>query len=125
MAEFMRRCKGKVMVCINDHPDIRQVFEGYHFKTVGIRYRAANQRQGRSEVSGELVIASWEPAALGGLFWRSPSADGRCAIDFDSSVAVWRVEDLFNQMKVVSSSRISCSAPAVLAPHWIVAGNKN
>lgn len=28
MAEFMRRCKGKVMVSINDHADIRRVFEG-------------------------------------------------------------------------------------------------
>lgn len=31
MAEFMRRCKGKVMVSINDHPDIRRVFDGFHF----------------------------------------------------------------------------------------------
>lgn len=54
MADFMRRCKGKVMVSINDHPDIR--------------YTTTNQRQGKAEVSGELVIMNWEPAALGGLF---------------------------------------------------------
>ena len=28
LAEFMRSCKGKVMVSINDHPDIRACFEG-------------------------------------------------------------------------------------------------
>lgn len=61
-------CKGKVMVSINDHPDIRRVFEGFHFETVDIRYSTSNQRQGKAEVSGELVIMNWEPAALGGLF---------------------------------------------------------
>ena len=68
MADFMRRCKGKVMVSINDHPDIRRVFAGFHFETVDIRYSSTNQRQGKAEVSGELVIMNWEPAALGGLF---------------------------------------------------------
>lgn len=28
MAEVMRSCKGKVMLSINDYPDIRRVFEG-------------------------------------------------------------------------------------------------
>lgn len=52
MAEFMRRCKGKVMVMvsINDHPDIRKVFEGFHFETVDIRYSTTNQWQWRAEV---------------------------------------------------------------------------
>ncbi|MFA0941032.1 DNA adenine methylase, partial [Pseudomonas tremae] len=35
---------------------------------VDIRYTTSNQRQGKSEVSGELVIMNWEPSALGGLF---------------------------------------------------------
>ncbi|NNA22367.1 adenine modification methytransferase [Pseudomonas lundensis] len=68
MADFMRRCKGKVMVSINDHPDIRRVFEGFHFETVDIRYSTANQRQGKAEVSSELVIMKWEPEAPGMLF---------------------------------------------------------
>lgn len=68
MADFIRRCKGKVMVSINDHPDIRRVFEGFHFETLDIRYSNTNQRQGKAEVSGELVIMNWEPVALGGLF---------------------------------------------------------
>lgn len=58
----------KVMVSINDHPDIRRVFEGFHFETVDIRYSTANQRQVKAEVSGELVIMNWTPEALGMLF---------------------------------------------------------
>jgi DNA adenine methylase len=68
MADFMRRCKGKVMVSINDHPDIRRVFDGFHFETLDIRYTTTNQRQGKAEVSGELVIMNWAPESLGGLF---------------------------------------------------------
>lgn len=70
MAEFMRRCKGRVMVSINDHPDIRRVFEGFHIERLEIRYSNTNQRQGQAEVAGELVIMNWEPAALGGLFYQ-------------------------------------------------------
>ena len=68
MADFMRRCKGKVMISINDHLDIRLVFEGFRFETVAIRYSTANQRQGKAAVSGKLVIMNWRPEALGMLF---------------------------------------------------------
>lgn len=68
MAEFMRSCKGKVMVSINDHPDIRRVFDGFHIEQLDIRYSLANQRNGAADVSGELVIMNYEPAAMGGLF---------------------------------------------------------
>lgn len=68
MAEFMRRCKGRVMVSINDHPDIRRVFQGFHMEWLDIRYSNTNQRQGPAEVTGELVIMNWAPDALGGLF---------------------------------------------------------
>ncbi|MDT4847257.1 hypothetical protein FQZ97_813070 [compost metagenome] len=64
----MRRCKGRVMVSINDHPDIRRVFEGFNLEQIDIRYSNTNQRQGRAEVTGELVIMNWEPEALSGLF---------------------------------------------------------
>ena len=59
MVDFMRRCKGKVMVRENDHPDIRRVFEGFQFEAMDIRYSTASQRQGKGEVSGELVIMNW------------------------------------------------------------------
>lgn len=56
------------MVSINDHPDIRQAFEGFHFETLDIRYTTGNQRTSQAGVSGELVIMNWVPAELGGLF---------------------------------------------------------
>jgi len=68
MAEFMRTCKGRVMVSINDHPDIRWAFEGLHREQLDIRYSVNNQRQGKAETTGELVIMNWEPQVLGGLF---------------------------------------------------------
>ncbi len=68
MADFMRRCKGRVMVSINDHPDIRQAFAGFHFEALDIRYKIGNQQANYSDLSRELVIMNWEPAALGGLF---------------------------------------------------------
>lgn len=68
MAEFMRTCKGKVMVSINDHPDIRRAFDGFHFESVDIRYTTTNQRQGKAEITGELIIMNWTPAELGQLF---------------------------------------------------------
>lgn len=68
MANFMRRCKGKVMVSINDHADIRQVFQGVHFETLDIRYTTANQKLGIAEVSGESLVMNWQPDDFGDLF---------------------------------------------------------
>ncbi len=57
MVGFMRR-----------HPDIRRVFEGFRFETLGIRYTTGSRRQMRAEISGELVFMNWESNAMGGLF---------------------------------------------------------
>ena len=67
MAELMRQAKGKVMVSINDHPDIRRAFDGFHMLELDIRYSVAN-RHGRPDTSGELVITNWNAANSGGLF---------------------------------------------------------
>ena len=69
LAAFMRRCKGKVMVSINDHPDIRRCFEGFWMEGLDIKYSVGNARdKGERAAAGELVITNWEPALLGGLF---------------------------------------------------------
>lgn len=67
MAEVMRRCKGRVMVSINDHPDIRRAFDGFHMFGLDIKYSVANA-QGEPATSKELVILNWEPPVMGGLF---------------------------------------------------------
>lgn len=67
MAEFMRTCKGKVMVSINDHPDIRQVFNGLHMLGLDIKYSVSNTH-GAPDTSQELVILNWEPVLMDSLF---------------------------------------------------------
>lgn len=59
MAEFMRACQGKVMVSINDHPEIRRVFEGFRLETMDICYSTENPRKGAAQKTGELVIINW------------------------------------------------------------------
>lgn len=63
----MRTCKGKAMLSINDHPDIRAVFDGFHMADLDIKY-SVGKAQSRPEASRELVIMNREPAALGDLF---------------------------------------------------------
>lgn len=67
LAEFMRSCKGKVMVSINDHPDIRRVFECFWMEGLDIKYSTGNAH-GAPKTSKELVICNWEPQVMGGLF---------------------------------------------------------
>ena len=67
MSSFMRGCKGKVMVSINDHPDIRRAFDGLAMLELGIKYSVGNN-QAAPQVSQELVITNWSPSDLGGLF---------------------------------------------------------
>lgn len=67
MAELMHQVQGKVMVSINDHPDIRRAFEGHHMLGLDIRY-SVGRAKGERKTSGELVITNWDTAASGGLF---------------------------------------------------------
>ena len=68
LADFMRQSQGKVMVSINDHPDIRTAFAGHHMLELGIKYSVGNNRASAPGVSGELVITNWDASADGGLF---------------------------------------------------------
>ncbi|MCE1176484.1 MAG: DNA adenine methylase [Burkholderiales bacterium] len=67
MAQVMRTCKGKVMVSINDHPDIRRVFAGFHTQELNIKYSVGNVH-GEPQDFGELVITNWDCSNEGGLF---------------------------------------------------------
>lgn len=65
MAEAMRTLKGRAMVSLNDHPEMRRIFEGFHIETTDICYTVGG---GQGAERRELVIFSWQPEALGGLF---------------------------------------------------------
>jgi DNA adenine methylase len=67
MAEFMRTCKGKVMVSINDHPDIRRAFGGFTMMGLDIKY-SIGSTHGQPGVSKELVITNWDADVVTQLF---------------------------------------------------------
>ena len=64
IAATLRSLKGRAIVSLNDHPEMRRVFAGFPIETVDITYtigggeKAAERR--------ELVIFSWDPAEGGG-----------------------------------------------------------
>lgn len=66
MAELMRRTSGRMMVSINDHPDIRWVFEGLTMLELEICY-TVSAKKGDMPTSRELTIVNWKPDA-GDLF---------------------------------------------------------
>jgi len=53
ISEVMRICKGKVMLSINDHPDIRKVFNGFNMMGLDIKYSLANAN------AKQLSVKSW------------------------------------------------------------------
>jgi DNA adenine methylase len=67
LAEFMRTCAGRVMLSINDHPDIRSTFPDFIVHETGIRYNLASDTECRKNEVTELVITNYEPCA-GELF---------------------------------------------------------
>ena len=67
MAEVLRGLKGKAILSINDHPDIRAVFAGLHTEVLDISYLIGGGTHGAA-ARKELVVWSWdqeaEPAGL-------------------------------------------------------------
>jgi DNA adenine methylase len=66
MAAKLRKIKGKAVISLNDHPDIRRCFEGFGMETLSIDYTVGG---GANKVERqELIIYSWdreaEPAGL-------------------------------------------------------------
>lgn len=67
MAGLMRGLKGKALLSINDHPDIRRCFEGFHMESLDISYTVGGGAKAVDRK--ELVIWSWDAAAEpAGLF---------------------------------------------------------
>lgn len=58
LAQHMASCKGKMMLSINAHPDIRKLFADFRAEELEIKYSVANVN-GAPKVSKELVITNW------------------------------------------------------------------
>jgi DNA adenine methylase len=61
MADRLRTLKGRAIISLNDHPDIRRAFDGFHMETVDIKYTVGGG--GREAARKELIIFSWNDAA--------------------------------------------------------------
>ncbi|ADX03014.1 DNA adenine methylase [Acinetobacter baumannii] len=58
MAELMKTCKSKVMLSINDHEDMRAVFDGLNIAMTKIKYSVGNSGTGRDQKQ-ELIITNY------------------------------------------------------------------
>ena len=58
MAELMGSCQGKVMLSINDHPDIRNLFNDFRISTAKINYSVGQVGASR-EQKQELIITNY------------------------------------------------------------------
>ncbi len=61
MAQALRTMQGKAIVSINDHPDIRRVFEGLHMESLDISYTVGGGANAAARK--ELIVWSWDVAA--------------------------------------------------------------
>lgn len=59
LANQMRGCQGKVMLSINDHPTMREIFSEFRMVGLDIKY-ALGTADSRSKTSKELVIMNWD-----------------------------------------------------------------
>lgn len=66
MAAKLRTLKGKALISLNDHPDIRKCFAGFGMESLDIEYTVGGG--GNRAPRQELIIYSWdreaEPAGL-------------------------------------------------------------
>lgn len=55
----MRALKGRALLTINDHPDMRQVFAGFRLKRLTTRYTIGQSAAAKKAIRGELAVMSW------------------------------------------------------------------
>lgn len=59
LSEKMKTCKGKVMLSINDHEKIREIFKGFNFACTSINYSVGRDLAAKSKKSNELIIMNY------------------------------------------------------------------
>jgi DNA adenine methylase len=59
LASTMRTLKGKALLTVNDHPDVRAAFAGLRSVRVTTRYTIGTSAASRAAVRGELVFRNW------------------------------------------------------------------
>ncbi len=59
LAELMQSAQGKVMVSLNDHEEMREIFKDFKIKTLNIKYSVGFPDKSRSKSSSEMVIMNY------------------------------------------------------------------
>jgi len=57
MAELAKSIKGKMIISVNDIPEMRKAFDGMEMESVGINYTVGGGK--RSKAANELIIRNW------------------------------------------------------------------
>ena len=57
MAELARTIKGKMVISVNDIPEMRKAFAGLNMESVDITYTVGGQ--GKANKTAELIIRNW------------------------------------------------------------------
>lgn len=60
LAKIMMQLKGKAILTLNDHPDIRRCFQAFAFDRLPITYTMGNGIHGKGDQKFELVFRSWK-----------------------------------------------------------------
>ena len=58
MAEMAGKIKGKMIISVNNHPEMRKAFKGLKIKKVPIKYTVGGSQ--KSETVSELIIRNWD-----------------------------------------------------------------
>lgn len=59
LANIMSNSKGKVMVSLNDHEEMRNVFKDFRIESLDIKYSLTSKASAKSKVSKEIVICNY------------------------------------------------------------------
>jgi len=59
MSDILANIKGKFILSLNDHKDVRKIFKSFKFVNVGTKYTICNTKESRAKVRKELLIKNF------------------------------------------------------------------
>ena len=57
IAEYLRNLKGCFVLSLNDRPEVREIFSGFHVEAVEVSYSVSREKKGRGK-RGEIIISN-------------------------------------------------------------------
>lgn len=51
--------KGKFLLSLNDHPKVREIFKGFKFQRVTLKYSIGRSAESREKTRGEVLIQNY------------------------------------------------------------------